>query len=92
MRLYAKHKYDQAITDPYSVLHFSAGMATGLGEVGMVKALLGAVVVDFAYSKFYGKPTGLFSKTGWEPPVNKVADVALFALGNYLGRRWISQP
>lgn len=92
MQLYAKHKYDSALTDPYSLLHYSAGLATGLGGVAPFKAIVGAAVVDLAFSYLYQRPTGLFRKTGHEPPLNKVADIALFALGNYMGRRWSQQP
>lgn len=90
MKLYARHPQDEALTDPYTVLHFSAGLATGLGRVGTLRAVIGAAVVDYLFSKLYDTPVGIYRKTGHEPPENKVADIAIFALGNYLGRRWTS--
>jgi hypothetical protein len=77
--------------DPYSLLHYSAGLATGLGGVAPIKAIVGAALADLAFSYLYQRPTGLFRKTEVEPPINKVADIALFALGNYMGRRWSEQ-
>lgn len=91
VKLYAKHPHDAALTDPYSLLHYSAGLATGLGKVPPLKAIIGAATVDLVFSYLYQRPTGLYRKTGAEPPLNKVADIALFALGNYMGRRWQSQ-
>ena len=89
MKLYAKSRSEQAVTDPYSVLHYSAGLATGLGGIGALEAVLGAVVLDIVWSAlFKSQPTGLLRKSENEPPINKVADIALFALGNYMGRRW----
>lgn len=91
MKLYASKPSDYALTDPYSALHFSAGLATGLGRVPAAKAVIGVVVVDFLLSKLTNVPVGIYRKQAYEPAANKVADVALFALGNYLGRGWASR-
>lgn len=87
-KLYARHPQESAMLDPYSLIHYSAGLATGLGKVKPGRALIGAAVVDFVFSYLFEAPTGLYRKTGVEPPINKVADIGLFMLGNYMGRRW----
>jgi hypothetical protein len=37
---------------------------------------------------FTSQKTGILRTFADEPPINKVIDVALFAFGNHLGRRW----
>jgi hypothetical protein len=88
MRLFAKHRGDQAAIDPWSAIHFSSGLATGLGDVSLGKAVAIAVASDLLMAYFTSQKTGILRTFADEPPINKVIDVALFAFGNHLGRRW----
>ena len=89
MNIIAKHKGDLAVLDPWSAIHFSSGLATGLGDVSLGKAIAIAVASDLLMAYiFTSQKTGLLRSFADEPPLNKVADVALFALGNHLGRKW----
>ena len=92
MNLFAKSRTEQGLTDPWSAVHFSAGLTTGLADVPMVKAVIFAIVTDAAIGWITDSRTGLLRRLDDEPPANKAVDVLLFALGNYLGRQWSDRP
>lgn len=91
VKLYAKHPDDYAVLDPWTVIHFSSGLATGLAEVTMLRAIGIALTTDIIYSLLLSQRSGLLRKREVEPLSNKAADFAAFALGNYMGRRWSGQ-
>jgi len=90
--LIARTKTDQnqAILDPWSVVHLAAGLAAGLIEIPAAPALLGAIVYELVEQDIERSGLGkaLFRTSGPERGLNAVADVALFALGQRLGRAW----
>ncbi len=92
MKLVATKKADQnrAVFDPWSVVHFAAGLASGLIElprrVALPLSILYEVLEYRAELEDFGQE--LFETSGPEAVPNAVVDVAIFALGHELGRRW----
>jgi hypothetical protein len=85
-----KTDQNQAILDPWSIVHLAAGLAAGLIEVPAAPALLGAIVYELAERSMEQTAAGqaIFKTSGPERGLNAVADVALFALGQRMGRAW----
>lgn len=92
MRVLARRKAHQnrAILDPWSVVHFGAGLASGLVDVPLHLALPVAVLYELAEHHLESHEVGrdLFETSGPEAIPNAVVDVAIFAVGHELGRRW----
>lgn len=92
MKLVATSKPDQnrAAVDPWTAVHFSAGLAAGLMEISRTSAFTAAVAYEVVEQIFERHDAGqeLFETTGPEHPANAVVDLAVFALGHWLGRRW----
>ncbi len=91
MILVAKHKYDKAAIDPWSAVSFGSGLATGLNDMSIGKAVVILALSDFVFSMLGGK-RGLFSSLEDEPLENKAMDVVLYCYGNTLGRKWAEKP
>lgn len=88
MKLFAGNRHQQGLTDPWSAVHFSAGLTTGLADVPMMQAVVFAVLTDAAIGWVTQSRSGLLKRLDDEPAANKVIDILLFAVGNQLGRRW----
>lgn len=92
MKLVATSKPDQnrAAIDPWTAVHLSAGLAAGLMEIPRTSAFGAAVGYEVVEQLFERHDTGkeFFKTTGPEQPANVVVDLAVFALGHWLGRRW----
>ena len=92
MKLLATRKAEQnrAVFDPWTVVHFGAGLAAGLVAVRLPTALAGAVAYEVVEQFLERKEVGreLFETSGPESVPNAVVDVAVFALGHELGKRW----
>ena len=92
MRLIATRKSDQNRTglDPWTIVHFSAGLALGLVNAPLRWALTAAVAYEFAEQVVERQRWGqkLFATSGPEAVLNAVLDTAVFAAGHDLGRRW----
>ena len=92
MKLIATAKPDQnrAAVDPWTVVHFSAGLAAGLIEIAPRTAFGAAVAYEVVEQLFERDERGknFFKTSGPEHPANAVVDLAIFALGHWLGRRW----
>jgi len=92
MKLLATRKSEQnrAALDPWTVVHFSTGLALGLMNADRSKAVGAAVgyelMEQYVERTDWGKD--LFETTRPEVPLNAVVDVAVFAVGHWLGRRW----
>lgn len=92
MRLLAIRKSEQnrAGIDPWTVVHFSAGLALGLMNVPPRWALAAAVAYELvehvAESRRWGQR--LFVTSGPEVALNSVLDTVVLAVGHRLGRRW----
>lgn len=96
MKLVALHHDDQnyALFDPWSVIHMSAGLFFGLVGVGPVLSMTAAVGYDLFEQVAERQPWGqhIFKTSGSETVPNIITDIALFALGWYLGNRYMNTP
>ncbi|MDX1568674.1 MAG: hypothetical protein R3223_12785 [Longimicrobiales bacterium] len=85
-----KDEQNQAAVDPWTLVHFSTGLALGLVEAPLDKVLGGAlgyeVAEQFAERQEWGQD--FFESSGPEHLVNAAVDVGAFLLGHWLGRRW----
>jgi hypothetical protein len=92
MKVFAQRKSEQnhAIVDPWTVVHFSTGLALGLMNIPFGRSMAAAVAYEGIEQIFERHPVGqeIFVTHGPEAPANAVLDVAVFALGHYLGARW----
>lgn len=92
MRLVAtrKEEQNQAVADPWTVVHFSAGLAIGLMAIPLRWTLPVAVAYEVIEQLLERKRFGqeLFNTAGPEKAGNAVLDVAVFAAGHRLGEAW----
>lgn len=92
MKILATAKPDQnrAAVDPWTAVHFAAGLAAGLMELPFAGAMGAAVAYEGVEQAFERTETGqdVFETSGPEHPANAVVDLAVFAVGHWLGRRW----
>lgn len=91
-KLFATKKSEQnvSVTDPWTAIHFSFGLATGLVDVPFGWMLAAAVGYELLERNVYGNESVLrfFHVSEPESPANSVADVVVATIGWYLGRRW----
>lgn len=91
-RLVATHKAEQnlAAVDPWTAVHLTAGLALGLMDVPLARALLGAVAYEALEQVFERHDAGrrLFRTSGPEVLHNVAVDVATFVVGHALGQAW----
>lgn len=92
MKVVATGKPDQnrAAVDPWTMVHFSAGLAAGLIEVPFTGAMGAAVAYEAVEQLFERTDSGqeFFETSGPEHPANAVVDLLVFAAGHWVGRRW----
>lgn len=92
MKITATRKSEQNRTsiDPWTVVHFSTGLALGLMNVPLRRALVGAVAYELAEQVFERFAWGqrFFATSGPEVATNAVVDAVVFAVGHRLGRKW----
>lgn len=92
MRLIATRKSEQneALADPWTLVHAGTGLAVGLMGFGLGAALLGAVAYELIEGPLeradFGK--NLFNVSKPETPGNQGLDVAIFMLAVAAGRAW----
>lgn len=92
MKIVATRKDEQNIAaiDPWTLVHFSAGLALGLMAMpreGSIAASIGYEAVEqFVERQHWGQE--LFESRKPESIANAVVDVAVFALGHWVGERW----
>lgn len=86
----AKPDQNRAAVDPWTLVHFAAGLAAGLTEVPFSGAMGAAVAYEGLEQIFERTEPGqeFFETSGPEHPANAVVDLAVFAVGHWLGRRW----
>lgn len=92
MRLIATRKQHQnrAAIDPWTLVHFSTGLALGLMAVprrGSIGAAIGYELVEQVFER-HEVGQRFFATSGPEEVMNAVVDVAVFAAGHALGERW----
>lgn len=92
MKLVATRKKEQnrAVADPWTAVHFSAGLALGLMAVPLRWTLPLAVGYEVLEQLLERKRMGqeLFETSGPETVPNAVMDVAVFVAGHLAGTRW----
>lgn len=92
MKLIATRKAHQNRSgiDPWTVVHFSTGLALGLMDVPLRWALSGAIAYELAEQVFerheYGK--AFFKTSGPEVALNAIVDTAVLVIGHRLGQQW----
>jgi hypothetical protein len=87
----SKSEQNEAILDPWSVVHLGAGLASGLMGAPLLASILVAVVYELVERRAETESPAvraLFKTSGPEVAANAIADVVIFALGAELGRRW----
>lgn len=92
MKLVATRKEEQnrSVADPWTVVHFSAGLAVGLMAVPLRWTLPLAVTYEVLEQLLERKRFGqaLFNTAGPEKLGNALLDVGVFAAGHRLGEAW----
>ncbi len=92
MKLLATRKSDQnqAVTDPWTVVHFGAGVALGLIEAPLLPVVLAAIGYELVEQQVERSEWGqrFFVTSGPESAANAVVDVVVLLGGYYLGRRY----
>jgi len=85
-----KEQQNRAILDPWTVVHFSMGLAAGLMSLDRRWVLPAAVAYELVEQHLERSRLGqeVFRSSGPEDTGNAVADVAVFAVGHWLGERW----
>lgn len=85
-----KSEQNQGAIDPWTVVHFSMGLAAGLMKLPFVPVMTAAVAYELIEHTFedseYGKE--FFDISGPENGANVVVDLAVFVLGYWLADRW----
>lgn len=92
MKIIATRKEEQnvAAVDPWTAVHLASGLALGLMDVPFRFSLGAATGYEVAEQVFERRKWGqeLFETSGPETLPNAFVDLAVFALGHYLGTRW----
>lgn len=92
MKILATRKSEQnrAAIDPWTLVHFSTGMAFGLIEVPMRRAMAASIAYELVEQVFERQDWGkkFFVTHGPESLPNSVTDSVVFAMGHRLGVLW----
>lgn len=92
MKIVATEKVEQnrAILDPWTLVHFSAGLALGLVNAPLRWSLPIAAAYELLEQLLERSDAGqeLFDTSGPEIVPNAILDVIVFTAGHELGRRW----
>lgn len=85
-----KSDQNEAFIDPWTAVHFGAGLAAGLTETPWWIAMGGAVAYEVfeQYAERTEVGAKFFKTSGPESLGNAVVDVAIYGVGVYLGRRY----
>lgn len=92
MKLVATRKAEQneAMIDPWTLVHFATGLAAGLMGVRRDHAVVAAVLYEAVeqYVERQGWGQDFFETAREEAALNAVLDVVVFAAGHWLGEAW----
>ena len=85
-----KREQNEAVIDPWTVVHFSIGLALGLMNAPIRSSLVGAVAYELVEQYFERVDIGkeLFDSRGPEVIPNAIVDLVVLAAGHQLGQRW----
>jgi hypothetical protein len=86
----SKPEQNRTVADPWTVVHFGAGLALGLVNVPLRWSLAAAVAYEVVEQYVERSEEGkeLFDTTGPEVVPNAILDLAVFAAGHRLGQAW----
>jgi hypothetical protein len=92
MKIVATKKREQnaAVIDPWTVVHFSIGLALGLMNAPIRSSLMAAVAYEVVEQYFERVDIGkeLFDTKGPEVIPNAIVDLVVLAAGHQLGQMW----
>ncbi|MGE0158204.1 MAG: hypothetical protein AB7T31_02260 [Gemmatimonadales bacterium] len=92
MKILATEKREQnvAVLDPWTVVHFSIGLALGLMNAPLRTSMIGAAAYELVEQYFERVDVGkeLFDTRGPESIPNALLDLAVLAAGHQLGQMW----
>jgi len=92
MKILAMEKKEQneAVLDPWTVVHFSIGLALGMMNAPLRASLAAAAVYEVVEQYFERSDVGkeLFDTRGPEAIPNAIVDLAVLAAGHQLGKMW----
>lgn len=76
--------------DPWTAVHFAAGLAAGLTRIPLRWSLGAALLYEIGEQVLERRRVGreLFAVSGPEIPANVAMDVTVFAAGALCGERW----
>jgi hypothetical protein len=92
MKILATQKKEQneAVLDPWTVVHFSFGLALGLMNAPLRASLAAAAAYELVEQYFERHDAGkeLFDTKGPEAIPNAIVDLVVLAAGHQLGKMW----
>jgi hypothetical protein len=92
MKLIATSKPEQnsTVADPWTVVHFGAGLALGLVNIPLRWSIAAAVAYELVeqYAERSEEGKEFFDTAGPEIVPNAILDLAVFAAGHQLGQMW----
>ena len=85
-----KREQNQAVVDPWTVVHFGIGLALGLMNAPLRASLAAAVVYEIVEQYVERSEAGqeLFDTSGPEVVPNAIIDLVVLAAGHQLGKMW----
>jgi hypothetical protein len=85
-----KREQNEAVIDPWTVVHFSIGLALGLMNAPLRSSLVGAAAYEIVEQYFERFDVGkeLFDTKGPEAIPNAIIDLVVLAAGHQLGQMW----
>lgn len=92
MKLIARSKEDQnkAVVDPWTIIHFAAGVAFGLLDVSLRRSAIASIAYEVAEQYIERKRWGqrFFRTSGPESIGNATMDLVVLIAGHQLGTWW----
>ena len=85
-----KAQQNRLAIDPWTVVHFSTGLALGLLDLPPRRAFAAGLVYEVVEQALERAPWGqaFFRSSGPEVVLNAAVDLAVLMVGHRLGRRW----
>ena len=86
----SKPEQNRTVADPWTAVHFGAGLALGLVNMPMRWSIAAAVAYELVEQYVERSEEGkeFFDTTGAEVIPNAIFDLAVFAAGHQLGQMW----
>lgn len=92
MRFIATQKAEQNLRslDPWSLVHFSTGLAFGLLGISLRTTVAAGALYEVAEQVFERTPTGrrFFNTTEPEIPTNVALDMVALVAGHWMAEKW----